>query len=32
MDKTAEIQKDKHGDIIYDSTGKDTELIKLTAI
>jgi type I restriction enzyme M protein len=29
MDKTAEIQKDKHGNIIYDSTTKDTELIKL---
>jgi type I restriction enzyme M protein len=30
MDKTAEIQKDKQGNIIYDSTTKDTELIKLT--
>jgi type I restriction enzyme M protein len=30
MDKTAEIQKDKQGDIIYDSTTKDSELIKLT--
>jgi type I restriction enzyme M protein len=30
MDKTAEIQKDKNGNIIYDSTTKDTELIKLT--
>ncbi|GHV73591.1 hypothetical protein AGMMS49940_08930 [Spirochaetia bacterium] len=30
MDKTAEIQKDKEGNIIYDSTTKDTELIKLT--
>jgi type I restriction enzyme M protein len=29
MDKTAEIQKDKQGNIIYDSTTKDTELIKL---
>jgi type I restriction enzyme M protein len=29
MDKTAEIQKDKHGNIIYDSTTKDTELVKL---
>jgi type I restriction enzyme M protein len=29
MDKTAEIQKDKNGNIIYDSTTKDTELIKL---
>ena len=29
MDKTAEIQKDKYGNIIYDSTTKDTELIKL---
>jgi type I restriction enzyme M protein len=29
MDKTAEIQKGKQGDIIYDSTTKDTELIKL---
>ncbi|GHU99385.1 hypothetical protein FACS189483_08580 [Spirochaetia bacterium] len=30
MDKTAEIQIDKEGNIIYDSTTKDTELIKLT--
>jgi type I restriction enzyme M protein len=30
MDKTAEIQKDKQGNIIYDSTTKDTELVKLT--
>ncbi|MDR1147005.1 MAG: type I restriction-modification system subunit M [Spirochaetaceae bacterium] len=29
MDKTAEIQKDKQGNIIYDSTTKDTELVKL---
>jgi type I restriction enzyme M protein len=29
MDKTAEIQKDKQGNVIYDSTTKDTELIKL---
>ncbi|MDR1524910.1 MAG: type I restriction-modification system subunit M [Tannerella sp.] len=31
MDKTAEIQKDDHGNVIYDSTTKDTELVKLTA-
>jgi type I restriction enzyme M protein len=30
IDKTAEIQKDKQGNIIYDSTTKDTELVKLT--
>jgi type I restriction enzyme M protein len=30
MDKSAEIQKDKDGKIIYDSTTKDIELIKLT--
>jgi type I restriction enzyme M protein len=30
MDKTAEIQRDKQGNIIYDSTTKDTELVKLT--
>jgi type I restriction enzyme M protein len=30
IDKTAEIQKDKAGNIIYDSTTKDTELVKLT--
>jgi type I restriction enzyme M protein len=29
MDKTAEIQKDKQGNVIYDSTTKDTELVKL---
>jgi type I restriction enzyme M protein len=29
MDKTAEIQKDKQGNAIYDSTTKDTELVKL---
>ncbi|MDR2499897.1 MAG: type I restriction-modification system subunit M [Treponema sp.] len=29
MDKTAEIQKDKQGNVIYDSATKDTELIKL---
>jgi type I restriction enzyme M protein len=29
MDKTAEIQRDKQGNIIYDSTTKDTELVKL---
>jgi type I restriction enzyme M protein len=29
MDKTAEVQRDKQGNIIYDSTTKDTELIKL---
>jgi type I restriction enzyme M protein len=29
MDKAAEIQKDKQGNVIYDSTTKDTERIKL---
>jgi type I restriction enzyme M protein len=29
MDKTAEVQKDKDGNVIYDSTTKDTELVKL---
>jgi type I restriction enzyme M protein len=29
MDKTAEVQKDKNGNVIYDSTTKDTELVKL---
>jgi type I restriction enzyme M protein len=29
MDKTAEIQTDKQGNVIYDSTTKDTELVKL---
>ena len=29
IDKTAEIQKDKQGNILYDSTSKDTELVKL---
>ena len=28
MDKTAEIQKDKKGNIIYDKTTKDTEIVK----
>ena len=31
MDKTAEIQKDAHGNVIYDSTTKDTEQVKLNA-
>lgn len=30
MDKTAVVQKDKKGEIIVDSTTKDTEIIKLT--
>lgn len=30
MDKTAVVQKDKKGNIIVDSTTKDTEIIKLT--
>jgi len=30
MDKTAEIHRDKKGNIIYDTTTKDTEIIKLT--
>ena len=30
MDKTAVIHKDKKGNIVYDNTTKDTELIKLT--
>ncbi|GMO41800.1 MAG: hypothetical protein Ta2F_17780 [Termitinemataceae bacterium] len=29
MDKSADIQKDKDGNVIYDSTTKDTEIIKL---
>lgn len=29
MDKNAVIQKDKHGNIIYDTATKDTEIIKL---
>jgi type I restriction enzyme M protein len=28
MDKSAEIQRDKHGDIIYDKETKDTEIVK----
>lgn len=28
MDKTAKIQTDKHGDIIYDTETKDTEIVK----
>lgn len=28
MDKEAEIQKDKHGEIIYDKESKDTEIVK----
>lgn len=28
MDKSAEIQRDKHGEIIYDKESKDTEIIK----
>ena len=28
MDKTAEIQRDKHGEIIYDKESKDTEIVK----
>lgn len=30
MDKTAEIQRDKQGNIIYDNSTKDTEIIKFT--
>lgn len=30
MDKTAEIQRDKKGNIIYDKETKDTELVKYT--
>ncbi|MFS1516405.1 type I restriction-modification system subunit M [Bacillus sp. SCS-151] len=30
LDKTAVIQKDKKGNILYDSTTKDTEIVKLT--
>lgn len=30
MDKTAEIQRDKHGEIIYDKESKDTEIVKYT--
>ena len=30
MDKTAEIQKDKKGNIIYDTATKDTEIVKYT--
>ena len=30
MDKTAEIQKDKNGNIIYDKTTKDVEIVKLS--
>ncbi len=30
MDKTAEIHKDKNGNIIYDKTTKDTEIVKYT--
>ena len=28
MDKTAEVQKDKKGNIIYDKDSKDTEIVK----
>lgn len=28
MDKTAEIQRDKHGEIIYDKESKDAEIVK----
>lgn len=28
MDKSAEIQRDKHGEIIYDKESKDTEIVK----
>ena len=28
MDKTAEIQRDKYGEIIYDKESKDTEIVK----
>ena len=28
MDKSAEIQRDKKGDIIYDKETKDTEIVK----
>lgn len=28
MDKTAEIQRDKHGEVIYDKESKDTEIVK----
>lgn len=30
MDKTAEIQKDKKGNIVYDTATKDTEIVKYT--
>ena len=30
MDKTAEIHRDKNGDIIKDNTTKDTEIVKYT--
>lgn len=30
MDKSAEIQRDKHGEIIYDKESKDIELVKYT--
>ena len=30
MDKTAEIQRDKKGNIVYDKETKDTELVKYT--
>lgn len=30
MDKSAEIQRDKHGEIIYDKESKDTEIVKYT--
>ena len=28
MDKSAEIQRDKHGEVIYDKESKDTEIVK----
>ena len=30
MDKTAEIQKDKKGNVIYDTETKDTEIVSAT--
>ena len=30
MDKTAEIQRDKKGNIIYDKETRDTEIVKYT--
>ena len=32
MDKTAEIQRDKKGNIIYDKETRDTEIVKYTEV